>query len=496
MTTANGSVASLSNADLLSATRQLVTTSHILEADLLAHLGEIDERKLYLDHAYASMFAFCVDELGFSEDAAYNRILVARASRRLPAIVEALRSGSVHLAGLRLLAPHLTELNCELVLPQAAGKSKRDIEELVARLAPSPPVRTAIRRVPECAVASWSPTPTQLAPGTPIPPSTPDATSFCFAAAVQAASAAPDSVAPPCSSADPSSTAAPAQTFVGRLVAPRGASRSVVAPLSGETFQVTFTASRQLRDKLFGARALLRHRVPDGDVPTIIEKALDALIEKVEKERFGRGRKARAAQRPPSSNPAPLAPLDASSPSEVREPPAAPAASAVSATGDVPSMSPAPPTSTDPAPEISPTASAPGTAPSRRIPDAIKRAVYERDGGRCTYTDERGRMCGSTEALTFDHEFGFARTHEHSVDGIRLRCAAHNQHEADKMYGREFMERARRKAASASDAQGSAPRPAENSSTEVATEPGSTNPQQLVPGQVEASGEAPGADTR
>ncbi len=76
-----------------------------LEADLLVHLGEIDERKLYLDWAFSSMFAFCVGELGFSEDAAYNRINLARAARRMPLILEALRSGQVHLAGLRLLGP-------------------------------------------------------------------------------------------------------------------------------------------------------------------------------------------------------------------------------------------------------------------------------------------------------------------------------------------------------------------------------------------------------
>src|SRR5438105_2721441 len=78
------------------------------EADLVLHLAEIDRRKLYLDRAFSSMYTFCVGELGFSDDAAYNRIAVARAARRFPAILEALRSGKVHLAGLRVLAPHLT----------------------------------------------------------------------------------------------------------------------------------------------------------------------------------------------------------------------------------------------------------------------------------------------------------------------------------------------------------------------------------------------------
>src|SRR5207253_4713310 len=114
----------------------------------LLNLGAIDERKLYLERAFPSMFVFCVGELGFSEDAAYNRIAVARVGRRFPAVIEAMRSGRVHLWGLRLLAPHLTgEKHCE-VLAQAAGKTKREIEELVARLAPQPPVRSLVRKLP------------------------------------------------------------------------------------------------------------------------------------------------------------------------------------------------------------------------------------------------------------------------------------------------------------------------------------------------------------
>src|SRR5438445_11095884 len=106
-------IASLTNDELLAATRDLVRRSCSMEADLLMHLGEIDERKLYLDRAFSSMFTFCTGELGFSEGAAYNRILVARAARKLPALIEAVRSGRVHLAGLRLLAPHLTLENHE-----------------------------------------------------------------------------------------------------------------------------------------------------------------------------------------------------------------------------------------------------------------------------------------------------------------------------------------------------------------------------------------------
>src|SRR5438105_2495533 len=145
----DGMIEKLSDEALLDATRALLRRACDVEADLLLHLGEIDERKLYLARAHPSMFAFCVEDVGFSEDAAYNRIFVARAARRLPALIEALRSGKVHLGGLRLLAPLLTVENHLELLARAAGKSKRQIEEIVARMAPKPPVAPAIRKLPE-----------------------------------------------------------------------------------------------------------------------------------------------------------------------------------------------------------------------------------------------------------------------------------------------------------------------------------------------------------
>src|SRR5882762_9948244 len=106
-------VESLISSDLRSATHELVRTSCGVDAALLVHLGEIDERKLYLDWTFSSMFAFCVGELGLSEDVACNRIELARAARRTPVILEALRSGQVHLAELFLFEDTPTTENQE-----------------------------------------------------------------------------------------------------------------------------------------------------------------------------------------------------------------------------------------------------------------------------------------------------------------------------------------------------------------------------------------------
>src|SRR5207248_630502 len=224
--------------------------------------------KLYLDCAHPSMFAFCLDELGFSECAAYNRITVARIGRRIPAVIEAVRSGKVHLAGLRVLAPHLTAENHVVLLEQAAGKSKREIEEMVARLWPLPPVPTSIRRVLENPVAKSPPVPMSRALWGSADPSP-----------------LPDEARPP--SPSPHQESGPAAT-------PRDQHRPIIAPLSGEAFRFQFTGTRELRDRLQEAQDLLRHRVPDGDVSTILERALNMLIAEVKKERFGVGRKTRS----------------------------------------------------------------------------------------------------------------------------------------------------------------------------------------------------------
>jgi 5-methylcytosine-specific restriction endonuclease McrA len=440
MTSEEMLVWSMSSAELLASARALVRRSHDVEADLLVHLAEIDDRRLYLECPFPSMFAFCVGELSFSEDAAYNRIMVARAGRRFPLIIEAIREGRVHLWGMRLLVPHLTEANHRELIAQAFGKTKRDIEERIAALAPRAPVASTVRSVPPQVATNGS----ALAehahdPGLPW-----TSNGFDPDGANAGQNDAPSSLAQPPFAMPP----------------PRNGQ---VVPLAMQSYKVQFTAGRAFRVKLSEAEDLMRHRVPDGDLETIFAAALDLLIEQVKKEKFAVGRKAKphdagepAAPTPPT--PPPARPAATSSPAEGSVAPAAPKASAAPEPSAAPEAQAAPEQSgvsfapsavieqAHPAveqPHETPAHAAQTSKPaSRHIPDAIKRAVYERDGGRCTYEDDRGRRCPATGALEFDHEGGFDGHHE--VEKIRLLCRAHNQREAEKMFGRPFMESARK----------------------------------------------------
>ena len=91
---------------------------------------------------------------------------------------------------------------------------------------------------------------------------------------------------------------------------------------------------------------------------------------------------------------------------------------------------------------------APGRASDdpRHIPAAVKRAVWERDLGRCTFVSERGERCPAHSMLEFDHADPVARGGRSTVGNLRLRCRAHNQYAAERMFGAEFMKEKRERA--------------------------------------------------
>ena len=68
---------SLSDAQLLFHLHDLARRDHNLEAEFVAHLGEVDARRLYIEQAFSSMFEYCVHVLHFDEGVAYKRIAVA-----------------------------------------------------------------------------------------------------------------------------------------------------------------------------------------------------------------------------------------------------------------------------------------------------------------------------------------------------------------------------------------------------------------------------------
>ncbi len=347
----------LANQELLAATHDLVRRGHAVEAELLRHLGEVDARRLYLAEACSSMFVYCLRVLHFSESAAYKRIRAARAARRHPELLGALRRGELHVTAVSLLAAQLSSESCGPLLRAARHKTAEEIKRLLADRQPKPDLADCVRRV-----------------AAPLPSAEPAAAPVSERAEIPASNT---------DTAREAGEVGPKPVLVSdRAVrangggAPQTGVPSTTAPLGGERYRVCFTADGELH-------ALLRHQVPDGDLASILGQAVRLLLDQVRKRKFA----------------AVLSPKPAS-----------------------------------PAHET----------PSRKIPAAIRRAVTRRDAGRCSYVSPSGRKCGTQEFLEFHHLEPWAQTGRHSIDGIALRCRAHNQYAARLDFGEAQMARFRR----------------------------------------------------
>ncbi len=87
-----------------------------------------------------------------------------------------------------------------------------------------------------------------------------------------------------------------------------------------------------------------------------------------------------------------------------------------------------------------PRAASKASTDSRCIPKHVRREVWRRDGGQCTYVSDTGRRCECRKQLQFDHIISRALGGESTPPNLRLRCHAHNQLEAERAFGKRFME--------------------------------------------------------
>jgi len=250
----------LSDDDLVAALQSLAQAERGATAQLIAHLAEMDARRLFLPAGFSSLFVYCTSVLRLSEDAAYNRIDVARTVRRFPVILEKLAEGSLSIATVRLLGPHLTPETKDELIGGASGKSKRQVEELLARHAPRPDVAPSIRKLPT--PISGPPLAAGGRPGA-TPPTAPIAQSI--PALASAAVATPSR-------------------------------RPLVAPLSPGRYEVRFTARAQTCEKLRLAQDLLRHAVPTGDPAEVIDRALTLLLKDLARKKFAATDRPRASR--------------------------------------------------------------------------------------------------------------------------------------------------------------------------------------------------------
>ena len=308
-------LSALSDDELLVRLSDALKESRCREAVLVAHIAAVDARRLFAREAAPSMFRFCLDVLHLSEAQAYRRITAARLSRRFPALLTMLEDGRLHLCGIAVIAKHLTEANGEEVLARATHKSKRELEELVAEWAPKPDVPPKIRKKPQPKAQSGSSKPSK--------PSDEQREERAEAHGEPGEPGEPGENEPP-----PARETAPEK-------------RPTVAPLSPARYQVTFTASAELRDKLERLEAL----IPGSDLASVIDAAVSEKLERLEAKRFGKTKNPRT--------------------------------------------------------NVEDADTSPGV---RGIAAAVKRFVWVRDGGQCTFVAHDGRRCPERNRLEYHHE--------------------------------------------------------------------------------------------
>jgi hypothetical protein len=263
------SVASLSDDALLARVGILVDRERHAMAELIAALGEVDTRKLYLGAGCPSLFIYCTHVLHLSEQAAYARIAAARCARRYPHLdlVGRLADGTVTLTTLSLLGPVMTAENAADLLNRARHKSKRTVECLVAEIRPQPAVSTTVRKLP---------VPRSAAPTVSV------------AVAKEGASA--------------NAEASPAEQPLEPIqLVTQGCTRpAAIKPLAPDIYKVRFTLSSAGYKNLRRAQDLLRHAIPNGDAGVILERALGLLVEQLEKKKLAAAKRPQPARGSPT----------------------------------------------------------------------------------------------------------------------------------------------------------------------------------------------------
>ena len=379
--------AALPDSELLQRLVALASQEREASVELVAHLAALEARpSLCAAQGFGTLFSYCTGALRLSEDAACNRIEAARACRSYPMVLDLLASGALTLTSVRLLRRHLTPENHEAVLARASGRTRRQVEALVAELAPRPDVPSTVRRLPA--------TKSSAGPASPALAMESDAVSIDSTAAPAGLSCPAPSVermAPP----TPDVPAVPARVATAR---------PVVQAIAPERYRVQFTIGAETHSKLERLQTLLRREIPSGDPALIFDRALTVLLEKVEKQKLAAVDRPRARRsiRPGTDN----------------------GLAGIAAVGDKrAAVTPLVPALRTPIVE------------PRAVASAVKRAVWRRDGGQCAYVAATGRRCTERAFVEFHHVQAHARHGEGTVANVSLRCRRHNQYEAELIFG-------------------------------------------------------------
>ena len=426
-------VAALSDHLLLQRVKELSAVEHHIEAVVSDHLREIERRRLYLTLGCSSMFDYAVRELGYSTGAAWRRLKTMRLCADVAGARTRLQEGTLTVDAAAQLQ-HAFERQDRKQMKGGGSGSRAG-----AGSAPAAP-----------GLATPTMTPQAERPVAPV---------LDLAAreelVAQAAGKSTRQVQEMLAEVDP------------ELARPNDRMR----PLGAGRWELKAVIDDDCRLGLEQLKGLLSHVDPQMTTGQLLGRLVQEALDRHDPSRPPRGR--RGGRRSAEVAAATSAPKDPVAPTAAAVPRTGQPASAVSSRGAMPGRRPvaasrtaevagvtsAPKDAAGPdtaaaagiaasAPKVGggpPRAAAPpaprtvrrataGAAPpqrvrSRAIPAAVRRQVWERDRGCCSYVDRAsGRRCGSRHLLEIDHVVPYALGGSAEPDNLRLLCAAHHRH--------------------------------------------------------------------
>jgi len=209
--------------------------------------------------------------------------------------------------------------------------------------------------------------------------------------------------------------------------APEELSPDRAKPLTSELTQITFKASTEFMSQLEEVQGLLAHKMPAATLSETMAEVMKLALAVLRKNKFKvSDSKEKAAVKEVSAT----AEHDKSHTSQGSVANGAEVSDAAEAFGSVGGSDAA---------EDSGTVSVSGAGNSKYIPASVRRAVFQRDQGRCAAVNPRtGKICGSRHKLEIDHyPIPRAMGGPSTVENTRLTCRGCNRLHSVTQYGRE-----------------------------------------------------------
>jgi hypothetical protein len=357
------SLKSVSNTELIKSLKQLVQKEQDLTLHILRLINEVEARGLYLELAYSTITEYCIHELGYGDSSAGRRVRVARLIRKVPEVYDLLIKKKLSFSAAVQVASVLSPDNKDDLLPQLIGKSRSQIERLLAGYQIPRRIADQARPTMVKKLVRVERAPAGILPGGP-------------GEAHPAANMEVDVES--LRETRPEELGEMPRHCDGANAPMPGAALVEVKEVVERMFEIRFAGDDELMELINFMRSHLSHRFPKGAGFLDIFKYAMRYVKDREDLALQKESTRKAASR------------------------------------------------TD----------------SRHIPAKTKQQVWKRDKGRCTYVGVNHKRCNSDYLIQFDHyPIPHARGGRSTADNLRLLCAKHNRHAAEKTYGEAAIKR-------------------------------------------------------